>query len=72
MWILVNFRDLKKLVHEQFDHYLLNDLPAFKDKVPQQKLSHKRFTTLFKRVKSKERINRNVFKFILEKHLQVT
>ena len=29
---LVNFRDLKKLVHEQFDHYLLNDLPAFKDK----------------------------------------
>lgn len=31
---LVNFRDLKKLVHEQFDHYLLNDLPAFKDKSP--------------------------------------
>ena len=29
-----NFRDLKKLVHEQFDHYLLNDLPAFKDKSP--------------------------------------
>ncbi|SUM73664.1 6-pyruvoyl tetrahydrobiopterin synthase [Staphylococcus saccharolyticus] len=31
---LVNFSDLKKLVHDQFDHYLLNDLALFKDKRP--------------------------------------
>lgn len=31
---LVNFSDLKKLIHEQFDHYLLNDLVQFKGKSP--------------------------------------
>lgn len=30
----MNFSDLKKLVHDQFDHYLLNDLALFKDKRP--------------------------------------
>ncbi|MDQ7157691.1 6-carboxytetrahydropterin synthase QueD [Staphylococcus warneri] len=31
---LVNFSDLKKLIHDQFDHYLLNDLVQFKGKSP--------------------------------------
>lgn len=31
---LVNFSDLKKLIHDQFDHYLLNDLTPFKGKSP--------------------------------------
>lgn len=31
---LVNFSELKKLVHDQFDHHLLNELPQFKDKSP--------------------------------------
>ena len=31
---LINFSDLKKLIHDQFDHYLLNDLPQFKNKSP--------------------------------------
>ncbi|MCD9066093.1 6-carboxytetrahydropterin synthase QueD [Staphylococcus pasteuri] len=31
---LVNFSDLKQLIHGQFDHYLLNDLVEFKDKSP--------------------------------------
>ncbi|MBO0386094.1 6-carboxytetrahydropterin synthase QueD [Staphylococcus simulans] len=31
---LINFAALKKQIHEQFDHYLLNDLPQFKDKMP--------------------------------------
>ena len=31
--VLVNFSDLKKLIHDQFDHYLLNDLTPFKGKV---------------------------------------
>lgn len=31
---LVNFSDLKKLVHGSFDHQLLNELPIFKDKSP--------------------------------------
>ncbi|MCI2840003.1 6-carboxytetrahydropterin synthase QueD [Staphylococcus hominis] len=31
---LINFSELKRLVHDQFDHYLLNDLPQFKDKSP--------------------------------------
>ncbi|MDT3958328.1 6-carboxytetrahydropterin synthase QueD [Staphylococcus kloosii] len=31
---LVNFSDLKKLVHGSFDHQLLNELPMFKDKSP--------------------------------------
>ena len=32
--VLVNFSDLKKLIHDQFDHYLLNDLTPFKGKSP--------------------------------------
>ena len=31
---LVNFSDLKQLIHDQFDHYLLNDLEPFKGKSP--------------------------------------
>lgn len=31
---LVNFSELKQLVHGQFDHQLLNDLPQFKGKSP--------------------------------------
>lgn len=31
---LVNFSDLKQLIHGQFDHYLLNDLVEFKGKSP--------------------------------------
>lgn len=31
---LVNFSDLKKLVHGSFDHQLLNELPMFKRKSP--------------------------------------
>ncbi|MGO2206789.1 MAG: 6-pyruvoyl trahydropterin synthase family protein, partial [Staphylococcus xylosus] len=31
---LVNFSELKKLVHGQFDHHLLNDLPQFEGKSP--------------------------------------
>ncbi|MCY1568935.1 6-carboxytetrahydropterin synthase QueD [Staphylococcus pettenkoferi] len=31
---LVNFSELKQLVHGQFDHHLLNDLPAFEGKSP--------------------------------------
>lgn len=31
---LVNFSDLKKLIHDQFDHDLLNDLVQFKGKSP--------------------------------------
>ncbi|HJF67169.1 MAG TPA: 6-carboxytetrahydropterin synthase QueD [Staphylococcus kloosii] len=31
---LVNFSDLKKLVHGSFDHQLLNELPMFKGKSP--------------------------------------
>ncbi|MGV3243393.1 6-carboxytetrahydropterin synthase QueD [Staphylococcus sp. 11261D007BR] len=31
---LVNFSELKQLVHDRFDHYLLNDLTDFKEKVP--------------------------------------
>ena len=31
---LVNFSDLKKLIHDQFDHYLLNDLVKCKGKSP--------------------------------------
>ncbi|WP_180810446.1 6-carboxytetrahydropterin synthase QueD [Staphylococcus sp. 17KM0847] len=31
---LINFSHLKSLIHEQFDHYLLNDLPYFEEKVP--------------------------------------
>lgn len=31
---LVNFSDLKKLIHDQFDHYFLNDLTPFKGKSP--------------------------------------
>ena len=31
---LVNFADLKKLIHNQFDHHLLNDLEPFKGKNP--------------------------------------
>ena len=40
---LVNFADLKKLIHNQFDHHLLNDLEPFKGKIHLQKLSHKQF-----------------------------
>ncbi|MCU5745798.1 6-carboxytetrahydropterin synthase QueD [Staphylococcus sp. SQ8-PEA] len=31
---LVNFSELKQLVHGQFDHQLLNELPAFRDVSP--------------------------------------
>lgn len=31
---LVNFAELKSLVHGQFDHQLFNELPQFKDKSP--------------------------------------
>jgi 6-pyruvoyltetrahydropterin/6-carboxytetrahydropterin synthase len=31
---LVNFSDLKKLVHGSFDHQLLNELPMFQGKSP--------------------------------------
>ena len=31
---LVNFSELKQLVHGQFDHQLLNELPQFKGKSP--------------------------------------
>lgn len=31
---LVNFSDLKKLIHDQYDHYLLNDLVPFEGKSP--------------------------------------
>lgn len=30
----MNFSELKQLVHGQFDHYLLNDLPQFEGKSP--------------------------------------
>ncbi|WP_251518945.1 MULTISPECIES: 6-carboxytetrahydropterin synthase QueD [Staphylococcus] len=35
---LANFSELKKLVHGQFDHYLLNDLPQFENKIPSTEL----------------------------------
>ncbi|HDC4066765.1 TPA: 6-carboxytetrahydropterin synthase QueD [Staphylococcus aureus] len=31
---LVNFSHLKKMIHGKFDHQLLNNLPAFKNKIP--------------------------------------
>ncbi|MBH9580271.1 6-carboxytetrahydropterin synthase QueD [Staphylococcus felis] len=31
---LINFSTLKSMIHDQFDHYLLNDLMAFKGKSP--------------------------------------
>ena len=31
---LINFQELKALIHDQFDHNLLNDLPHFKDQSP--------------------------------------
>lgn len=31
---LVNFSDLKELIHNQFDHYLLNDLPELEGLLP--------------------------------------
>ncbi|MDO5375207.1 MAG: 6-carboxytetrahydropterin synthase QueD [Staphylococcus rostri] len=31
---LINFSHLKALIHDQFDHYLLNDLPMFEGKSP--------------------------------------
>ncbi|MGE8205679.1 6-carboxytetrahydropterin synthase QueD [Heyndrickxia sp. NPDC080065] len=34
MGMLVNFSDLKKLVHGKYDHHLLNDFPEFKKMAP--------------------------------------
>lgn len=31
---LVNFSELKQLIHDRYDHYLLNDLSDFQDVVP--------------------------------------
>lgn len=34
MGMLVNFSDLKKIVHGKYDHQLLNDFPEFENKAP--------------------------------------
>lgn len=34
MGFLINFSELKSLIHDQFDHYLLNDLAPFQGKSP--------------------------------------
>lgn len=34
MGMLVNFSDLKKIVHDKYDHQLLNDFPEYKKRVP--------------------------------------
>lgn len=34
MGFLVNFRDIKSIINDTFDHTLINDLPELKDKMP--------------------------------------
>ena len=34
MGMLVNFSDLKKIVHDKYDHQLLNDFPEYKKRAP--------------------------------------
>ncbi|WP_414044437.1 6-carboxytetrahydropterin synthase QueD [Macrococcus animalis] len=38
MGFLVNFRDIKTIINDTFDHTLINDLPELKDKMPSTEL----------------------------------
>ncbi|RAK46087.1 6-carboxytetrahydropterin synthase QueD [Macrococcus epidermidis] len=38
MGFLVNFRDIKSIINDTFDHTLINDLPELKDKMPSTEL----------------------------------
>lgn len=38
MGFLVNFRDIKSIINDTFDHTLINDLPELKDKTPSTEL----------------------------------
>lgn len=50
---LVNFADLKKLIHNQFDHHLLNDLEPFKGKNPSTEIVAQTIYTMVKDYLSK-------------------
>ncbi|WP_145387261.1 6-carboxytetrahydropterin synthase QueD [Staphylococcus capitis] len=50
---LVNFADLKKLIHNQFDHHLLNDLESFKGKNPSTEIVAQTIYTMVKDYLSK-------------------
>lgn len=38
MGFLVNFRDIKTIINDTFDHTLINDLPEFQEKMPSTEL----------------------------------
>lgn len=50
---LVNFAHLKKLIHNQFDHHLLNDLEPFKGKNPSTEIVAQTIYTMVKDYLSK-------------------
>ena len=68
---LINFSELKRLVHDQFDHYLLNDLPQFKDKSPSTEIVAQTILKSYKLILTSMTINLNVYKCIYVKHHQV-
>ncbi|MCU7556267.1 6-carboxytetrahydropterin synthase QueD [Macrococcus capreoli] len=49
MGFLVNFRDIKSIINDTFDHTLINDLPELKDKMPSTELVAK---TIFDMIES--------------------
>lgn len=49
MGFLVNFRDIKTIINDTFDHTLINDLPELKDKMPSTELVAK---TIFDMIES--------------------
>ena len=68
---LINFSELKRLVHDQFDHYLLNDLPQFRDKSPSTEIVAQTILKSYKLILTSMTINLNVYKCIYVKHHQV-
>lgn len=66
---LVNFSDLKKLIHDQFDHYLLNDLVQFKGKSPSTEIVAQTIYQMVQSYLKDQKTIQNASKFIYVKHL---